>query len=240
MTHPDELSIVDYVDGAFEADRERAATIEEHLRECGTCRALAADMREIKRAAGALGPIAPPPRAWRRIEEAIRSGDAVRPKRHVLLQPRVWAGLAAAAALVIATAVGVRWRIGTAPSPNQVTDQPSVATAEQVEAELLQAEQHYQRAITGLEQIAAAGQGTLDPQTAATLQKNLTVIDQAISESRAALQSQPGSEPAQQSLLDNFKAKISLLQDTVALINEMRKGNDDAAARIVAGFKRKS
>ena len=60
--------------------------------------------------------------------------------------------------------------------------------------------------------------------SASTLEKNLTVIDQAISESRAALRSEPSSEPAQASLLESFKAKISLLQDTVALVNEMRRG----------------
>jgi len=77
------------------------------------------------------------------------------------------------------------------------------------------------------------------PQTAATLQKNLAVIDQAIGESRAALRVQPTSEPAQQSLIENFKTKIAFLQDTVALINEMRKGNDTGAARIVSGLKQK-
>jgi hypothetical protein len=65
------------------------------------------------------------------------------------------------------------------------------------------------------------------------------VIDQAISESRAALHVQPDSEPAQQSLLDSFKTKIALLQDTVALINEMRKGNEAGATRIVSGLKPK-
>ena len=66
------------------------------------------------------------------------------------------------------------------------------------------------------------------------------MIDQAITESRAALQAQPNSEPAQQSLLESFKTKIALLQDTVALINEMRKGNDAGAAKIVSGLKEKS
>jgi hypothetical protein len=66
------------------------------------------------------------------------------------------------------------------------------------------------------------------------------VIDQAINESRAALKVQPNNEPAQQSLLESFKTKIALLQDTVALINEMRKGNDAGAARIVSGLKQKS
>jgi hypothetical protein len=111
--------------------------------------------------------------------------------------------------------------------------------AENVEAELRAAEQHYTKAITGLEQITKTEQGALDPGTAATLQKNLAVIDQAISESRAALKTQPASEPAQESLVENFKAKIGLLQDTVALINEMRKGNEAGAARIVSGLKPK-
>jgi hypothetical protein len=109
-----------------------------------------------------------------------------------------------------------------------------------VEVELQQAEQHYEKAIKGLEQIANAERGTLDPNTAATLQKNLAVIDQAISESRAAVRAEPTSEPAQTSLIESFKAKIGLLQDTVALINETRKGNEAGAARIVSGLKRQS
>ena len=40
-----------------------------------------------------------------------------------------------------------------------------------------------------------------------------------------------------ESLIENFKAKIGLLQNTVALINEMRKGNEAGAARIVSGLK---
>ena len=122
-----------------------------------------------------------------------------------------------------------------APAPAVASD----ASAQSVEAELRQAEDHYEKAIKGLEQIANAEQNVFDPRTAATLQKNLAVIDQAISESRAALRAQPASEPAQQSLLESFKAKMGLLQDTVSLINEMRKGNDAGAARIVSGLKQK-
>ena len=111
--------------------------------------------------------------------------------------------------------------------------------AESIETELRQAEAHYENAIKGLEAIATTEQSELDPRTAATLQKNLAVIDQAISESRAAVRSEPSSEPAQQSLIEGFKTKIGLLQDTVALINEMRKGNEAGAARIVSGLKQK-
>ena len=111
--------------------------------------------------------------------------------------------------------------------------------AQSIEAELRQAEAHYENAIKGLEVIANSEQNELDPRTAATLQKNLAVIDQAISESRAAVRSEPASEPAQQSLIEGFKTKIGLLQDTVALINEMRKGNEAGAARIASGLKQK-
>jgi hypothetical protein len=157
-----------------------------------------------------------------------------------------WSWLAVAAALLLATFIGFkvvdlhRQTGSSAPAASSVAAPANAPSAQSVEAELLQAEQHYQKAIAGLEQIANAEKGALDPQTASTLEKNLTVIDQAISESRAALRAQPASEPAQVSLLESFKSKISLLQDTVALINEMRKGNTDAgAARVISGLKQK-
>ena len=79
--------------------------------------------------------------------------------------------------------------------------------------------------------IANKDTGELDPQVAAVLQKNLTVIDQAISESRAALKTQPSSTNAQDGLFDALRTKVALLQQTVELINEMRKGNQAEAGR---------
>jgi hypothetical protein len=147
--------------------------------------------------------------------------------------------LAAAAVLVLAAAASLRLVRVTRPEPPPPTATAEPApTAQSVETELMQAEQHYQKAIAGLEQIANAEKSALDPNTAATLQKSLAVVDQAITESRAALRAQPTSEPAQGSLLENFKAKIALLQDTVALINEMRKGDEAGTARVVSGLKR--
>ena len=76
----------------------------------------------------------------------------------------------------------------------------------------------------------------LTPAVAAVLQKNLPVMDQAISESRAALTGDPGNQAARDSLFDMLKRKVSVLQDTVALMNEMRKGDQAGAARIAAGM----
>jgi non-homologous end joining protein Ku len=113
----------------------------------------------------------------------------------------------------------------------------SRALAGSVEAELRQAALHYENAIRGLETLAKDQQG-VDPQVAATLQKNLQLIDQAIGESRAALAREPVSEPAQQSLFEAFRTKIAFLQDTIALVNEMRKGNQAEAARIAEGLNK--
>jgi hypothetical protein len=62
------------------------------------------------------------------------------------------------------------------------------------------------------------------------------VIDSAIDQSRAALIAEPGNDVAQQSLFQALRSKVALLQNILALINEMRKGDPDAAARIVSGL----
>ena len=247
--HPNDAAITDYIDGTLDV-RERAE-IDRHLESCAPCRRLVHDFREIKGVAASLDLREPPVRSWTRIERAIKLEEKPSPARRSppWAQPRTLAWLAAAAILVLATTVGLRFmsngaRQSAAPvesnTAQSAADAASAsAAAQSVEAELRQAEDHYEKAIKGLEQIANAEQDVFDPKTAATLQKNLAVIDQAISESRAALRVEPASEPAQESLLESFKAKMALLQDTVALINEMRKGNDAGAARIVSGLKQK-
>jgi Putative zinc-finger len=243
--HPNEPVLNDYVDRALD-ERERA-DIERHLDGCAACRALVEDLREITRATGTLAAIEPPAAVWRRIEQAIGQQRADLAASAGRSRGRRFGWLGAAAVLLLATFLGLR--LGPLArrqaTPGATTSIGTVGggkaasgdAAQTVASELRQAEEHYDKAISGLEQIANAGGGALDPQTASTLQKNLSVIDQAISESRAALHAQPNSEPAQASLLDNFRTKVGLLQDTVALINEMRKGNDAGAARIVSGLK---
>ena len=263
--HPNEELLNAYADGSI--DPSGRADVERHLTSCGSCRQTVADLREVLRATGALELREPPVRAWTRIERAIRlerehatlssegarafhasgtGADDARLKgsRSVGSRSSVLLWLAAAAALVLATYAGIRYAPArgsgdAAANPPAAGAQIAGDAAQSVEAELREASAHYENASNGLEQSANAEQSELDPRTAATLQKNLAVIDQAINESRAAVRSQPSSEPAQQSLIENFKTKIGLLQDTVALINEMRKGNEAGAARIVSGLKDK-
>jgi anti-sigma factor RsiW len=241
---------------------EARARAEEHLATCDACRAALADIRRIRQAARSLPKMAPPEDLWDRVRSRIEAETAspkvvsIEPYRRWLPSShRTWSALAAAAVLFVAVGSGIVFmlqRSQPAP-PSQVATAPVTATqaapttasahagsanlVESVEMELQQAESHYEKAIAGLEQVAREGQSSLDPQTAAVLQKNLGILDQAVRESRSALKAQPTSEPAQVSLFEALRRKVELLQDTVSLINEMRKGNQAGAARIVGGNK---
>ncbi len=257
--HPNETALNDYVDDSLEP-RERAG-IEHHLGSCAACRQLVEDLREIAHAAGTLDPREPPVRGWSRLERAIRlepgfgagapgvQSDGRAPlarlkrlARHVGDQFAVgvadWARRRRGAGARDGHRAAGRIRSPHDPPrrprrPGRRSRSRDADAAESVETELRQAEEHYLKAINGLEQITKADENALDPQTVATVRKNVAVIDQAIGESRAALRSEPTSEPAQHSLIESFKAKVTLLQNTVALINEMQKGNEAGTARIV-------
>ena len=160
--------------------------------------------------------------------------------------------LAIAAALVLAVGASIVMLVPAFRSNNPsqsagTSASPQAGTApdvQSVETEFRLAEQHYQNAIAKLEQAAQLDQASadqsaaIDPQTAAMLQKNLQVIDQAIAESRSALRSEPQSAPARDSLFGALRRKVGLLQDTIALMNEMRKGNSAGAAQIVDGVNK--
>ena len=231
-------AIGELVDGtiASAARRELAA----HLRTCDACTALVSELTSIRQAAGSLERLEPPAASWSRIQS--RMGVGARRSRAV----RSWLPLAAAALLLLAVAAGYLVRPPASeqgsPAASAAVEEPiegaqdeQAALASSVEAKLRLAERHYQEAIRDLEKLAQDREA-LDPQVAAALQKNLQVVDQAIDESRAALRTEPESEPAQESLFDAFRTKVTLLQDTIALINEMRKGNQAEAARIAEGL----
>jgi predicted O-linked N-acetylglucosamine transferase (SPINDLY family) len=128
-------------------------------------------------------------------------------------------------------------------------DQPAAGTAQQGNAaaedpvqsfanEIRLAEQHYQNAIAKLEVAARSDEDVLDPQTAAILKKNLQVIDQAIAESKDALRVEPQSAPARDTLFEALKRKVLVLQDTIALVNEIRKGNPAGTGQLVDGLNK--
>jgi anti-sigma factor RsiW len=247
-------SIQELIDGTIGAIRR--AELERHLATCEECRALMTDMQAIRDTADALEPLEPPAGVWLQIAGRLRQeGRGQAPPVPPATRAPRYAIFAIAASLVLAVGVAIAFLVTQYRAPNKPAPAPVVAqtpgnpsqdvAVESVEAEFRLAEQHYQNAIAKLEQAARLDQAasgrdanTLDPQTAAMLQKNLQVIDQAIAESRAALQSEPLSASARDSLFDALKRKVALLQDTIALMNEMRKGNSAGAAQIVEGLNK--
>jgi anti-sigma factor RsiW len=237
-------AIAEFVDGALDPIVQR--DLERHVEGCAACRALVADLKSIQAAAFTLDRVELPPQ----LHAAVRGRIAEEPvaRGRLLAFPisraaRI-AWLAAAAALLVVTTAGIlsiarsdpahdNETVATA-APSDATD-PDAAVAS-VQAELQLATEHYEKAIQQLEQIARSENGALDPQVAAVFQRNLQVIDQAIGESRAALQTQPTSADVQESLFDAMRSKVALLQQTVELINEMRKGNSAEAGRLIQGL----
>jgi hypothetical protein len=128
-----------------------------------------------------------------------------------------------AAAVVALLAAGL-WSA----RPQKPADTPAQAASPSA-PEPVPAEQHYEQAIAGLQQLADAQNAALDPETRAVLTKNLAVIDRAIRESRAAVAQEPSSTLAQESLLDALETKVALLQDTVALATDSGLAPEEAA-----------
>jgi anti-sigma factor RsiW len=235
-----ELPVAAYVEGELDPAAERS--VERHLEGCPSCRALVADLRTIRAAAFTLDRREPPAHLFTRIQARV-SVEPPAPARWLAWPntPTAWGTwLAAAAALIIATTVGVMPLLRSAgpADPGDPGDGGPATLVDSVQADLEAAEQHYDRAIQGLERIAKSDTAELDPQVAAVLQKNLQVVDRAINESRAALKSQPASATAQDGLFEAMRAKVALLQQTVELINEMRKGNQAEAGRLMQDISR--
>jgi hypothetical protein len=219
----------------------RRAELQTHLDTCEECRALAADLQKIKSAASTLDPMVPPSRVWQSIAERLRQeGRAAKaPASRVRA-----AVLAIAASLVLAVGASLymlrtydRAVPGSSGSSNVTAAQDGNATTadavQSINDDLAAVVKHYESAIVKLEQVVNSEDSPIDPQTAEILKKNLPVIDQVIAESQSALQSEPQSAPARESLFEALRKKVNLLQSTIVLMNEMRKGNSAGAAQLV-------
>jgi putative zinc finger protein len=232
--------IQEKVDGTIGSIRR--AQLDLHLDTCADCRALLEDLQRIHDAAADLPQLSAPDRAWLQIAGRLRQEGRIREDAPAARAAgRGYAAwLAIAAALVIAAGSAVMLLVprGAQAPPAQTASAPAHgAAAGDSAADAVNAvdtaQAQFEKAIADLERVAKANQHALDPGTSATIEKNLGIIDQAIAENRAAVKSEPASVAARATLFDALRQKVSLLQDTISLINEMRKGNNAAAAQLV-------
>jgi anti-sigma factor RsiW len=238
--HEYEIDLDDYIDASLPPDR--VAAIDAHLAVCASCRALATDLRTLHNVAASLERRTPPPHVWARVSAALDAGQRRAPFWQALwhaMNPFAgWRPLLAGAIMLalITSATWFSWhQVSSVQSSAPVTavvDPPPSAPVGQVEAA-----QALDTEIAHLEGIVNAGAEVLPGETKAAYQVNGDALEQAIGQNRAALQSDSTNNLAQQSLFEALRSKLALLQDMVALINEMRKGNQEGAARIVSGME---
>ena len=229
------------VDGRLSAKTEEQVRI--HLGGCPACRGVLADLDRLKRAARqAGGPMAPPDHVWLELAGQIRRSapaPSSSPRRpHGAIGQ--WIGIAAALILVTAVVYMLQRAPGEAPPATVVDTAAPAGSVETIAGELNLAADHYERALKELEALARTSDSTVDDAVVADVRQTLGAVDLAISESRAALASNPQSEPAQDSLFDALRRKIAVLQTTVALINEMRMGDPEGAQRAAETLGNKS
>jgi hypothetical protein len=211
----------DAVDGTL--DPTTQGELDAHLRGCPGCRELLGDLKDIRAAAAMLDRLTPPPDLWQAITARIEASNAAAPlspssqtspRQNAARWGGRWAGLAAAAALAMMLGAAAWFGLATQPPGGETAAELARATSE-----LQLAEQHYLNAISSLEQLTVQKDHALDPAIAAEIAESLQSIDRAIDDSRAALQAEPGSFVAQTSLLDALRMKVTLLQETVSLMN---------------------
>jgi hypothetical protein len=222
----------------------RAAELEQHLESCERCRALERDLRQIHGVAATLGDPEPPDPVWLQIAGRLRQEGRVRdqPEEHPSRrQQYVW--LAIAASLVLAVGASLVALLPGFSSPRQApaAQQGNAAATDAVQSgveDLRQAERLLQSGVAKLKEGLGSDNQALPPDMASTLDSNLQILDQAIAESSDALKKEPQNVAARNSLFDALQRKISLLQDTITLMNEMRKGNAAGVAHVVEGSKK--
>jgi anti-sigma factor RsiW len=225
-----------YLDGQLPPDER--ASVTDHLAGCAACQGVARDLERVRATARQLGPVDPPDHIWLEVMGQIRMSGP-QPIAPLVTRPvrrrfDVWQMAGLAAALLLVTIGIYLVQQMQSPPPGNAPAQTSVQS---VADELTQALEHYDKAIAQLQTLAASKDSGIDPAVAQTIERNLRVIDRAITDSRAALSSDPQSEPARVGLMEALRQKVGLLTATIELMNEMRQGNEGGAARVLSGRK---
>jgi anti-sigma factor RsiW len=221
------------VDG--ELDPRREARLERHLKECGDCRALAADLRKIVEGATGLAMPEPSDKVWRNVRAGLETGTLRpstegapldrRPLFGLSLPSFRLAGVAALAIVLVASGVILGRRLGR----QDVRLSPEAREAYTL-AKLDEAEDHYKQAIKSLGEAFSAEKGALAPEVVELFDRNLSVIDATIQACRVAVLAEPDDLEARNYLLAAYTKKVTLLDDALDL---QRTGRDAAGVKTI-------
>jgi len=222
-SHP-RYEISGYVDG--DLDPARRAEVEAHLAGCAACAALAADLRGLAAAAAVLEDRAPAADLWPSIRARIEGAGGARvipltraPRRFSF----TWTQLAAASVALVVLAGGSMWLAlaGRGPTPGGAPPVVAEGGAPAGDAVLVAdfADETYDAAVADLEAALEASRDELDPETVRTIERNLAIIDQAIEETRSALEADPNSVYLSAHLAEQMQRKLSVLRTAATAAN---------------------
>ncbi len=210
----------EYLDDDLRPEERRQVAA--HLAQCSACRATLDELRSVVSEAKALGDSAPSSDLWSsvaaRIEPAGQLRLRVSPFRRAISSRLSFTlpQLAAAGLALMVLSGGLVWM---ARSGNPRADfQPisaQVDTDPVIPAHF--ADRHYDEAVADLQGTLEAERSKLDPETVRVLEKNLAAIDQAIDESRRALQADPSNVYLNTHFADARQRKLVLLRRATAL-----------------------
>lgn len=180
--------------------RAEAEAVEQHLLGCADCAADFRFQRTLKNRTAALPvEVAPPHELWSGIRDRIRGGVPAVDARPRWQRPS-WLIAAAVILMALSSAVTVMLtRSGSL--------QPSFGTRDFTSTEV-----GYRQAADELVRTIQSHRKELGEPAFQVIEQNLRIIDQAISETQAALASDPRNQQVAQLLWASYEKKIDLLQ----------------------------
>lgn len=185
---------------------------EEHLRTCGTCSDLVADLKYIAECAKLLVPmVEPSPRVWNEISKSLETEGLVRkatPRGRLLVPtqssrwgPAAWIASAAVVILIIAGLSMYR-------AHSSHTEDASATTAAPVEASLHALT--YRGMSDADDQQLLQQVGTASPSLKTTYENSLQRVNSYIADAQKCVQQNPNDADAQQHLREAYQQKAML------------------------------
>lgn len=198
-----------------EADRRE---VESHLAACPACREQERRLRQLLAHASALPRSVSPPRdLWPEISRRIE-------RERAWSWPRIrsWQPLLAVAAAVVIALLAVVLR-QPAPTPPHTVVIPSPAAgayqtqpvAVHMDPALVAMERDYQAAANALLAALQERKDELEPETLASVERNLAVIDEALAELHRALEKDPARPELGRMLVWTHRKRVDVLRKMV-------------------------
>ena len=205
------------------------AAAEEHVRTCAACRREVAGLRRVLAEAASLPEsVEPLEDLWPSIEARLAPRPALRAKR---FDWRTLAVAATLAAALVTAGIALRPRVAAPGGERATTGGSTPATAipaaaststlpfDAAEQALLETKQRLREAL-------AERRSTLSPATAAVVDRNLEMIENAIEEIRVALERDPANPQLNRRLLAIHQQELAFLQHVTQHGRPLQSGEE--------------